>query len=324
MTRQPEPTTDLAGSGHPHRPDPDPARLATPSPARHPRHGPARAPTPRRPARTYPHRTARRPTDPAVAALIARLASENPRWGHRRIQGELHGLGHRVSAATIRRILRRLRIPPATQRASDTTWRHFLRAHTHGMLAVDFFHVDCALTLNRVYVFFAIEIHNRYVHILAITANPDGAWTTPAARNLLMNLSNRAIAFTALIRDRAGQYTTAFDAVPTAAGITPVQTPPQCPRANAYAERFVGTVRAEVTDRILILGNDTYASCSTSTPSTTTGTARTAVSGYDHHEVTPPSRTSPPSGSSDDRSSADRSTSITGPGKRAGQRPRHR
>ncbi len=203
---------------------------------------------------TYPHRTGRHPTDPAVATLIARLAGDNPRWGYQRIQGELRTLGYRVGASTIRRILRRLRIPPAPERASDTTWRQFLRAQAHGMLAVDFFHVDCALTLRRVYVLFAIEIGSRYVHVLGVTAHPDAAWTTQAARNLLMDLRDRATTFTALIRDRAGQYTTAFDTVFTAAGITPVTIPPQCPTANAYAQRFVGTVRAKVTDRMLICG----------------------------------------------------------------------
>jgi putative transposase len=203
---------------------------------------------------TYPHRTGRQPTDPAVTALVVRLATENPRWGYQRIQGELLSLGYRLSAATIRRILKRRKVPPAPDRNDDLSWRRFLRAQAHGILAVDFFHVDCALTLRRVYVFFAIEISTRFVHVLGVTANPDGPWTTQAARNLLLDLGDRASDFTALIRDRAGQYTAAFDAVLTDAGITPIKIPPQCPRANAYAERFVGTVRAEVTDRMLIAG----------------------------------------------------------------------
>ena len=122
------------------------------------------------------------------------------------------------------------------------------------MLAVDFFHVDCAITLKRIYVFFALEAGHRYVHILGTTSHPTGAWTTQQARNLLMDLDERAAAFRFLVRDRAGQYTTAFDAVLAGAGIDVVKIPPRCPRANCFAERFVLTARTELTDRILIFG----------------------------------------------------------------------
>jgi hypothetical protein len=122
------------------------------------------------------------------------------------------------------------------------------------MLAVDFFHVDCAITLKRIYVFFALEVRNRYLHILGTTSHPTGAWTTQQARNLLMDLDGRAASFRFLVRDRAGQFTTSFDAVLAGAGIDAVKIPPRCPRANCYAERFVLTARTELTDRILILG----------------------------------------------------------------------
>ena len=203
---------------------------------------------------TYPNRTGRPPVSAEIAMLIERLATENRSWGYQRIQGELVKLGYRVGASTIRRVLKALKIPPAPERRTDATWRQFLRTQASTMLATDFFHVHCAVSLQRLYCLFVMEVGSRYVHILGITASPDGMWTVQQIRNLLMELDDRAADFKFLVRDRAGQFTASFDAVLAGAGIQAVKIPPRSPCANAYAERFVLTARTEVTDRMLTFG----------------------------------------------------------------------
>jgi putative transposase len=153
-------------------------------------------------------------------------------------------------ASTVWAILQRAGVDPAPKR-SAVSWRQFLRAQANSVLAVDFFTVDTVL-LKRLYVLFVIEVASRQVQVLGVTAHPTGEWVTQQARNLLMALDDRADRF--LVRDRDAKFTAAFDAAFVAEAIEVLMTPVRAPRANAYAERWVGTVRRELLDRMLIFG----------------------------------------------------------------------
>ncbi len=196
----------------------------------------------------------RRPGRPAVSEeireLVLRLARENPRWGYQRIVGELAGVGVRVSATTVAKILRLASVPRAGARA-QLSWRQFLRSHARSMLACDFFTVE-TLWRGRLYVLFFIELGSRRVHVAGCSANPDGPWTTQQARQLAWSLPEcpRPIRF--LIHDRDSKFSRAFDEVFRSESVEIIRTPFRAPKANAVAERWVGTVRRDCLDWLLI------------------------------------------------------------------------
>jgi putative transposase len=196
----------------------------------------------------------RRPGRPAVSEgireLVLRMARENPRWGYQRIVGELAGVGVRVSATTVAKILRQAGVSPAGSRA-QLSWRDFLRAHADSIIACDFFVVE-TLWLGRLYVLFFLELGSRRVHVAGCSANPDGGWTAQQARQLAWSLAERATLARFLIHDRDSKFSRVFDEVFRSEGVEIIRTPFRAPQANAFAERWVGTVRRDCLDWLLI------------------------------------------------------------------------
>jgi putative transposase len=195
-----------------------------------------------------------KPGRPSIDAekreLVLRLAHENPRWGYQRISGELSKLGLSVSPSTVRRLLARAGLGSAPRR-SGPSWREFLRAQAASIVACDFFTVETAL-LRRYYVLFFIELQSRRVHLVGCSAHPDGLWVSQQARNLSFSGALSDARF--LIHDRDSKFVASFDEVFRGEGIRVILTPSRAPQANAYAERFVRTVRTECLDWLLILG----------------------------------------------------------------------
>jgi putative transposase len=195
-------------------------------------------------------RTGRPPLDPSLGRLIVQMAKDNPRWGVIRIKGELQGLGYRVGATTIRSLLRRADIPPAPRR-SGPSWSEFLRVQAQGVMSCDLFTVETVF-LRTLYVLFFIEVGTRRVRIAGVTANPDAGWMTQQARNLAIDGAMDNVRF--LIRDRDSKFTASFDEVFRSEGARVMRTPVRAPKANAFAERFVRTVRSELLDLVLVVG----------------------------------------------------------------------
>ncbi|MDW6064282.1 integrase core domain-containing protein [Streptomyces sp. FXJ1.4098] len=205
---------------------------------------------------TVRRRAGRPPTPVAIRTLVMRLARENPRWGHRRIQGELARLGHRIAASTVWQILNAAGIDPSPRR-SGPTWREFLAAQAEGIIAADFFHIDTALG-RRLYALVFLEHGTRRLRITGVTAHPTRDWAVQQARNLTADLGIRIETLRLLLRDRDGKYGEAFDAVFEAEDMEVLKSAPQAPRMNAHCERIIGSIRREALDHVLIM-SETHA-----------------------------------------------------------------
>jgi putative transposase len=201
---------------------------------------------------TYPSTRIGRPTvDSEVEQLVLRFARENSSWGYQRIVGELAGLGYVVSANSVRAILLRHGLPRAPER-DELSWRQFLRQQATSILACDFLTIE-TVTLKRIYVLFFVSLERRQVEFVATTTNTDGRWVTQQARNLMMQLADREHRFEYLIRDRDSKFSSDFDTILRSEGIRIIRTPVRAPNANAHAERWVGTLRRDCLDRLIIL-----------------------------------------------------------------------
>jgi putative transposase len=187
-----------------------------------------------------------------IERLVVRFARENVDWGYGKIQGELLKLDIDLSEETIANILERHGIPPAPERDTSPSWRHLMTHYKEQLLACDFFTIE-TLFLQTIYVFFFIEVGTRRIHFAGCTPNPSGAWVTQQARQMVWDLEQHEPAIRFLIRDNDTKFTVAFDTVFRSEGIDIIRTPYRAPNANAFAERWVRTVREECLNKLLII-----------------------------------------------------------------------
>ena len=272
------------------------------------RHAPRVAADGRSPALDYPNRPGRPSIDAETANLVCRMARENPRWGYLLIVGELRQLGVSVSVTWVRGTLRRHGMGPAPRRCGPT-WTQFIQAQAKTMLATDLFHFDTVLG-QRLYGLFVIEVESRVVHVLGVTTSPNGSWMAQIARNLAFDLHRGSSRIRFLVRDRDTRFTAAFGQVLRTEGITTIRTPVRAPRANAYAERWIGTLRAECPDHLLIVSTRRLERVLQTTSATTTEHGLTMVSNWPFPLLGHRRRASDPSSAS--TSSADSSTNTVG------------
>jgi len=213
-------------------------------------------------AKKYDGSQTRRPgrptTKPDIAALVVRLANENLTWGYTRIRGGLKHLGHDVARNTIKAILKDVGIEPAPERRTKMPWKTFLAAHWNGLAAGDFFTVDVltAAGLVRYVVLFVMKLKTRTVEIAGITSRPDGNWMMQVARTLTDANDGFLRGMQFLILDRDPLYTGGFRELLRDSGVTPLLLPARSPNLNAFAERFVGSVKSECLNRIVPLGEN--------------------------------------------------------------------
>lgn len=203
---------------------------------------------------TYLHKRkgGRPPLYKDIENLILRLAQENPRWGYGKIQGELIKLDFKVSQSTIRNILVRHGLLPAPVRNGSIGWRHLMTHYKDQILACDFFTIE-TIWLKTIYVLFFIELGSRRVHFAGITTHPNQIWVTQQARQLVWKLYHRESPLRFLIHDNDSKFSKSFDIVFESEGFHVIHTPYYAPNANAFAERWVRTIREECLDHILIL-----------------------------------------------------------------------